>query len=46
LNLWKPFTHSTSLGNVDVAIKIAGGQLDCCKSADSLTATPQVRRIT
>ena len=27
IDLWKPFTHSTSLGNVDVAIEIAGGRL-------------------
>jgi len=31
LNLWKPFTHSTSLGNVDVAIEIAGGRLIVAK---------------
>jgi hypothetical protein len=27
----------SKLGNVDVSIKIAGGPLDCCKTADSLT---------
>jgi hypothetical protein len=29
--LWKPFTHSTSLGNVDVAIEIAGERLIVAK---------------
>jgi len=31
LNLWKPFSHSTRLGNVDVAIEIAGGRLIVAK---------------
>ena len=31
IELWRPFTHSTSLGNVDVAIKIAEGRLIVAK---------------
>ena len=35
--MWKPFTHSTSSGNVDVAIGNSGRTAVCCKTADSLT---------